>query len=74
MSQKDFFSTIQRSFVDVEVDSSQEINTQQFLEASTSVVKIFDVLGSTGFAIVKTDMNGNIEVYNHVLSTLITES
>jgi len=64
---------MKRSYEDVQV-TSNGINTSQFLEASESLVTLFgtsvfqrreltvDLLGSTAFAVVKNDMNGNIKV------------
>lgn len=37
-----------------------KINTQMFLDACSQIVPFFDVLGSTAFAPVKSDINGNI--------------
>lgn len=37
------------------------INTTDFLEAAEGLVKLFDLLGSSAFAIVQKDMTGNIE-------------
>ncbi|RPB26157.1 glycolipid transfer protein [Terfezia boudieri ATCC MYA-4762] len=48
-----------RSFKDVETNGG--INTSQFLEAAEGVVQLFDILGSTAFAPVKSDMSGNIK-------------
>lgn len=39
----------------------QGVNTTDFLEAAEGLVKLFDLLGSTAFAIVQKDMTGNIE-------------
>ncbi|CAZ85154.1 unnamed protein product [Tuber melanosporum] len=55
-----FFSTAKRSFKDVGVEGEQ-IHTTEFLEASESVVSLFDLLGSTAFAAVQKDMTGNIK-------------
>ncbi|KAG0640936.1 glycolipid transfer protein domain-containing protein [Tuber brumale] len=55
-----FFSTAKRSFKDVGVEGEQ-IHTTEFLEASESVVLLFDLLGSTAFAAVQKDMTGNIK-------------
>ena len=69
-----FFDTKKRSYENVEV-TDRGINTIEFLEASESLVLLFgffpplslrelmlDLLGSTAFAVVKNDMNGNIKV------------
>lgn len=55
-----FFDEMKRSFADVPVEDSK-IDTAAFLEASESLVKLFDLLGSTAFSVVQKDMNGNIE-------------
>ncbi|PSN71455.1 glycolipid transfer protein-like protein HET-C2 [Corynespora cassiicola Philippines] len=58
-----FFDTIKKSFVDVPVDEAAggKIPTTEFLEASESLLKLFDVLGSAAFSPVKSDMAGNIK-------------
>ncbi|KIO20845.1 hypothetical protein M407DRAFT_10714, partial [Tulasnella calospora MUT 4182] len=48
------------SFANVTVDADG-VNTLEFLEASEGVVGIFDLLGSTAFGAVKSDLNGNIK-------------
>jgi hypothetical protein len=71
-----FFDTLKRSYQDVQI-TDKGINTSQFLEASESLVTMFgkppttlreltcsDLLGSTAFAVVKNDMNGNIKVHS----------
>jgi len=55
-----YFDTAKRSFKDVTVTNG-EIATGEFLEASESVVALFDLLGSTAFAPVQKDMTGNIK-------------
>ncbi|KAJ8663362.1 hypothetical protein O0I10_000601 [Lichtheimia ornata] len=54
-----YFDTLKRSYTDVDI--AEGINTQQFLEATEGVVKLFDLLGSTAFSVVQSDMNGNIK-------------
>lgn len=54
-----FFEEMKKSFVDVEVTDGK-INTAEFLEAAESLVKLFDLLGSSAFAVVQKDMTGNI--------------
>ncbi|KAF2708632.1 glycolipid transfer protein [Pleomassaria siparia CBS 279.74] len=58
-----FFDTLKKSFVDVPVDPTKDnaIATTEFLEASESLVTLFDVLGSVAFNPVKSDMLGNIK-------------
>ncbi|CEJ80337.1 Putative Glycolipid transfer protein [[Torrubiella] hemipterigena] len=54
--------TFKRSFVDVTIDpATNAVNTTEFLEASESLITIFDVLGSVAFAPVKSDMLGNVK-------------
>lgn len=59
-----YFDNAKRSFTDVPVDESKDnaISTTEFLEASEAVTGLFDVLGSTAFKPVKSDMTGNIAV------------
>ncbi|KAI9474264.1 MAG: glycolipid transfer protein domain-containing protein, partial [Benjaminiella poitrasii] len=54
-----YFDTLSRSYVDVDI--SEGIDTQQFIEATEGLVKLFDLLGSSAFAVVQSDMNGNIK-------------
>ncbi|KAK6202560.1 glycolipid transfer protein domain-containing protein [Scheffersomyces amazonensis] len=54
-----FFDEMKKSFVDVKVVDNK-IDTATFLEASESLVKLFDLLGSSAFAVVQKDMTGNI--------------
>ncbi|WPK25055.1 hypothetical protein PUMCH_002356 [Australozyma saopauloensis] len=49
-----------KSFADVPIVDTK-IDTAAFLEASEALVKLFDLLGSTAFAVVQKDMTGNIE-------------
>ncbi|XP_076031550.1 glycolipid transfer protein [Oratosquilla oratoria] len=53
-----FFSEISPLFPEVTEDG--KIDTVQFLEASKAFIKIYDQLGRA-FALVKSDMNGNVE-------------
>jgi len=55
-----FFDSIKRSYENVDI-TDRGIDTSQFLEASESLVTMFDLLGATAFAVVKNDMNGNIK-------------
>lgn len=54
-----FFDQQKKSFTEVEI-SDNKINTSEFLEASESLVKLFDLLGSSAFSVVQSDMTGNI--------------
>ncbi|CDK29639.1 unnamed protein product [Kuraishia capsulata CBS 1993] len=55
-----FFDNMKKSFKDVPVTEGK-ISTSEFLEASESLVKLFDLLGSSAFSVVQSDMTGNIE-------------
>jgi hypothetical protein len=48
-----------KSFADVTVTDTS-IDTLEFLEASKGLVGLFDLLGSTAFSVVQSDLNGNI--------------
>ena len=52
---------IKRSFQQVTVDDLKQINIEEFLEATESLVGILESLG-TAFTPVKNDMMGNITV------------
>lgn len=51
---------MQKSFADVSLDGDK-IDTASFLDASVSLVKLFDLLGLSAFTVVQKDMTGNIE-------------
>ncbi|KAL2761069.1 hypothetical protein ACRALDRAFT_2096525 [Sodiomyces alcalophilus JCM 7366] len=55
--------TFKKSFVDVPIDADKDnaISTSEFLEATESLVTIFDVLGAVAFSPVKSDMLGNVK-------------
>ncbi|KAI3407083.1 hypothetical protein KGF56_000070 [Candida oxycetoniae] len=55
-----FFDEMKKSFSDVKVTEDNKIDTAEFLEASESLVKLFDLLGSSAFVVVQKDMTGNI--------------
>ncbi|KAI8921878.1 hypothetical protein PhCBS80983_g01672 [Powellomyces hirtus] len=55
----EFFETMQRSYVDVPVGANDYIEVQPFLEATESLTKLFDSMG-TAFSPVKSDLLGNI--------------
>ena len=52
---------MKRSFEAVPLDSDKKISTPEFLEASESLVKLFDVIGNPAFGMVQNDLTGNIE-------------
>ncbi|ORY59408.1 glycolipid transfer protein domain-containing protein [Leucosporidium creatinivorum] len=54
-----YFETVQRSYVDVPV-SDAGVDTLAFLEATEGLIKMFDLLGNPSFAIVQSDMTGNV--------------
>lgn len=47
-----FFDDMKRSFETVPLDSDKKISTPEFLEASESLVKLFDVIGNPAFGMV----------------------
>lgn len=55
-----FFDEIKKSFADVKLTEGK-VDTAEFLQASEALVKLFDLLGSSAFAVVQKDMTGNIE-------------
>lgn len=54
-----FFDEMKKSFADVPI-TDDKVDTASFLEASESLVKLFDLLGSSAFQVVQKDMTGNI--------------
>ncbi|KAG0332327.1 hypothetical protein BG000_010117 [Podila horticola] len=54
-----YFKTTARNYSDVSV-TADGIDTDQFLQATEGLVKIFDLFG-TVFSVVQNDMNGNIK-------------
>lgn len=54
-----FFDEMKKSFADVPI-TDEKVDTASFLEASESLVKLFDLLGSSAFQVVQKDMTGNI--------------
>ncbi|ODQ60221.1 hypothetical protein WICANDRAFT_54012 [Wickerhamomyces anomalus NRRL Y-366-8] len=64
-----FFDEQKKSFVDVPVTDGK-ISTAEFLDASESLIKLFDLLGSTAFTVVKNDLQGNVtKVRTRLLET-----
>ncbi|KAJ3022961.1 hypothetical protein HKX48_004719 [Thoreauomyces humboldtii] len=55
----DFFESMQRSYVDVPVGTNDYIEVLPFLQATESLTKLFDSMG-TAFTPVKSDLLGNI--------------
>lgn len=69
-----FFDEMKKSFADVKI-SEGKIDTADFLQASESLVKLFDLLGSSAFAVVQKDMTGNIDkIRKKLLSDPINSS
>ncbi|KAL7273021.1 hypothetical protein RUND412_004140 [Rhizina undulata] len=60
MADQTFFDTAKKNYKDVPVVDGK-VATTEFLEASETVVSLFDILGSTAFAAVQKDMTGNIK-------------
>ncbi|GJJ69246.1 hypothetical protein EMPS_01592 [Entomortierella parvispora] len=54
-----YFQSTPRNYSDVTI-TAEGINTDEFLQATEGLVKIFDLFGSV-FAVVQNDMNGNIK-------------
>ncbi|KAI9202879.1 glycolipid transfer protein domain-containing protein [Polychytrium aggregatum] len=59
MATPSFFHQIHRSYIDVPITPEEGIDTGAFLEATESLIKLFDSMGSA-FASVKADMQGNV--------------
>ncbi|KAI9486587.1 MAG: glycolipid transfer protein domain-containing protein, partial [Benjaminiella poitrasii] len=55
-----FLNIITRSYTDVKVDS-EGINTDQFLEATDGLIKMFDLFGNSAFLVVQRDMSNNVK-------------
>ncbi|KAJ3225058.1 hypothetical protein HK099_007433 [Clydaea vesicula] len=55
-----FFDNLPKNFTDVTISASGEIDVLTFLEATESMLKLFDVINATAFSPVKSDMTGNI--------------
>lgn len=67
--------TFKKSFTAVPVDATTKgINTPDFLEATESLVTIFDALGSVAFSPVKSDMLGNVKKIRERFLAAPTES
>ncbi|XP_057295652.1 glycolipid transfer protein-like [Hydractinia symbiolongicarpus] len=62
-----FFKKTKHSYQPIPEDG--KIVTQSFLDACSEIVPFFDVLGSTAFAPVKSDINGNIAKLRKKLAT-----
>ncbi|KAG9293936.1 hypothetical protein G9A89_019274 [Geosiphon pyriformis] len=56
-----YFDSIKRSYEDVPIDPENGIATVPFVEATEGLIRLFDLLGSTAFGFVQSDMNGNIK-------------
>eukprot|EP00300_Choanocystis_sp_HF-7_P027365 c32459_g1_i1.p1 GENE.c32459_g1_i1~~c32459_g1_i1.p1 ORF type:complete len:201 (+),score=27.71 c32459_g1_i1:43-645(+) len=64
-----YFDTLRMRYQDVPV-TAEGISTSEFIDATEGVVKLFDLLGSSAFAVVQNDMNGNIKkIRDRLLST-----
>ncbi|KAF3767346.1 glycolipid transfer protein [Cryphonectria parasitica EP155] len=48
-----------KSFADVPIDADNNISTKEFIEATESLVVIFDYLKASAFSPVKSDISGN---------------
>ena len=54
-----FFDEMKKSFADVSI-TEKKLILPRFLEASESLIKLFDLLGSSAFQVVQKDMTGDI--------------
>ncbi|KAJ7322450.1 hypothetical protein JRQ81_018737 [Phrynocephalus forsythii] len=59
-----FFSTMSIRFSDIILDEDEGIPTEEFLQSCYEIVPVLDKLGSTVFAPVKMDFEGNIKKIN----------
>ncbi|KAJ3068832.1 hypothetical protein HK102_007060 [Quaeritorhiza haematococci] len=55
-----FFETVTVSYTQVPISDKNEIDTVKFLEATENLIRLFDILNPTAFAVVKNDMQGNV--------------
>ncbi|SCU92092.1 LAMI_0E08746g1_1 [Lachancea mirantina] len=69
-----FFDEMKASFQDVPIDNDNKIATSEFLDASESLVKLFDLLGNSAFTLVQSDLSGNINKLRKRLLAAPTES
>lgn len=69
-----FFDEMKTSFEAVPVDSENKISTSEFLDASESLVKLFDLLGNSAFTVVQKDLTGNITKIRKRLTAAPAES
>lgn len=56
-----FFTSMLHSFTDIEMKEDGGIPTSSFLDACDNLLPFFDKIGSTAFAPVKMDLQGNIK-------------
>ncbi|ODV96960.1 hypothetical protein PACTADRAFT_55122 [Pachysolen tannophilus NRRL Y-2460] len=56
-----FFDEMKMSFKDVPILENDKIATSEFLCAAESLIHLFDLFGSSAFAVVQKDMTGNVE-------------
>lgn len=64
-----FFSTMDKSFMDIHLGSDGSIPVEDFLEAAKSILPLFDKFNATAFAPVKMDFQGNIRKIHQKYST-----
>ncbi|SCU84603.1 LADA_0D02674g1_1 [Lachancea dasiensis] len=69
-----FFDEMKTSFEAVPVEESNKITTLAFLDASESLVKLFDLLGNSAFTVVQKDLTGNIAKIRKRYATAPAES
>jgi hypothetical protein len=68
-AEQTLFSRAPAKFTEIVINSKKEIPAVAFLNACEAILTVFDVLGSTAFAPVKGDINGNIAKLRGKIST-----
>lgn len=67
-----FFSSMKASFMDIHLDTDGSIPVEEFLQATRSILPLFDKFNATAFAPVKMDFQGNIRKIDQKYSTNTT--
>ncbi|CAO1617808.1 unnamed protein product [Sympodiomycopsis kandeliae] len=68
-----YFESVRKSYADV-IINEEGIDTNQFIDATEGVVKLFDLLGNAAFVIVQNDMTGNLKKIKDRLLAAPTQS
>lgn len=64
-----FFSSMEKSFMDIHLGADGSIPVEEFLNAAKSLIPLFDKFNATAFAPVKMDFQGNIRKIHQKYST-----